>query len=209
MEKPSPPKWDLIGYDEVRPKRFKPVVGSCFVYLIAPRDYDVGDPVKIGIAVNPTSRLKALRVASHHDLCVYSTWEFADQESAGNFETELHAWFCDYHIRGEWFRAPGAFIRLVGDLMLKGQSDLVSQIFDHIEDADLSDYLGDPKSEEANMRGAVELGYPDQDALEDWEPDEDTDAPPERPAPPPYVEPTGTGHKAILAAYKEARGIPH
>lgn len=151
------PVWTREGWEGLARKAVKATVGPSSVYIIADRHHRPGDPVKIGFARQPRARLKALRNGSPHDLILFHAWAFADQDSAINFEEELHTWIEPWSVRGEWFSAPWRFIKLIGDTLLTGRKDRVALIFDHIEDADLCGFLGDRVGYDANLRGAREL----------------------------------------------------
>lgn len=59
-----------------------------------------GGPIKIGVAISPTARLKDLQVANPVPLTILKTYP-------GGYETEatLHTLASSHAIRGEWFHA--------------------------------------------------------------------------------------------------------
>jgi hypothetical protein len=81
----------LRGYIQPRKRKGKPKL-----YVIRA---DGGTRFKIGIAVNPTSRLSALRVGSSLPLELITTSEI----TAAEIEHELHRALAPWHSHGEWF----------------------------------------------------------------------------------------------------------
>jgi hypothetical protein len=57
---------------------------------------------KIGVAMNPASRLSALQTACPLDLSIVGVWQVTDDQ-ASRLEKSLHRAFKRHSVRGEWF----------------------------------------------------------------------------------------------------------
>ena len=60
-------------------------------------------PIKIGVARNVESRLKALQIGNHLELRLVAVMECRDRADAYSKEAQFHKIFKEKRIRGEWF----------------------------------------------------------------------------------------------------------
>jgi predicted GIY-YIG superfamily endonuclease len=72
-----------------------------YVYFISNQRKTV---VKIGIANDPTKRLKTFQTANHEKLIILKVIKVNNRTKAFELETALHQKFKKFHIRGEWFK---------------------------------------------------------------------------------------------------------
>lgn len=76
-----------------------------FVYFI---QAGYSGPVKIGVAYDPVERMKELQVGNHQELRLVGI-----QLGTPSDEKQLHGFFADLHIRGEWFRPEEVLLKYV------------------------------------------------------------------------------------------------
>lgn len=67
-----------------------------YIYLIGSDD----GPLKVGVSVNPGSRVRTLQGAHPHELRVMQTWR---SDHARAIETAAHIALREFRVRGEWF----------------------------------------------------------------------------------------------------------
>jgi len=72
-----------------------------YVYFISNQRKSV---VKIGIANNPTQRLKTFQTANHEKLIILKVIKRNNRTKAFQLESALHRKFKKFHIQGEWFK---------------------------------------------------------------------------------------------------------
>ena len=60
--------------------------------------------IKIGITDNLNGRLSNLNTGNHEPLKLLFQHEVPSREKAEKIEKELHSYFVDYNIKGEWFK---------------------------------------------------------------------------------------------------------
>ncbi|EHY0932062.1 TPA: GIY-YIG nuclease family protein [Vibrio parahaemolyticus] len=72
---------------------------SYFLYVIGPKD----GPLKIGISKNVPRRRGTLNIGNHQYLHVHHQVTFSTKEEAEDAERNLHYFYQDDHLRGEWF----------------------------------------------------------------------------------------------------------
>lgn len=87
-----------IAVLEARKEAIKPDVTDRYVYVIGAE----GQPVKIGIALDPEKRLKAIQNGFPHRLRIYAQVE-AFGGLAPRVEREAHRMLADHRMNGEWF----------------------------------------------------------------------------------------------------------
>lgn len=88
----------------------KPTVQkSGYVYVIG-CDYDEYSDYKIGKAIRPESRLKALQVGNSHLLYLVMTIAVPDMTTQ---ESELWSMFEDQHVNGEWYGLTSDQLKLI------------------------------------------------------------------------------------------------
>lgn len=74
------------------------VSGSGYLYVIKCNEY-----FKIGIAANPRKRLQELQIANPYELELVKMINSDDPRFT---ESSLHGKYCEFRIRGEWFKLP-------------------------------------------------------------------------------------------------------
>jgi hypothetical protein len=77
------------------------VSDQCYLYLIAPAD--AGRPVKIGIAADPSARLRQLQTGNPAALELVETFWALTREQAAYWEMLAHKLFEAKRMAGEWF----------------------------------------------------------------------------------------------------------
>jgi len=82
--------------------------GRDYVYFI---QKGLHGPIKIGVSVNPSKRLKTLQTACTEQLHLLGTYK-----ASYNSEAELHQLFASTHIRGEWFECTDELLDKVYQL---------------------------------------------------------------------------------------------
>ena len=60
--------------------------------------------IKIGITENLEGRLTNLKTGNHEGLKVLHQIDCPSRETAARVEAELHRFFRDFHLKGEWFK---------------------------------------------------------------------------------------------------------
>ncbi|WP_461535179.1 GIY-YIG nuclease family protein [Spongorhabdus nitratireducens] len=73
---------------------------SYFLYVIGPK----GGPLKIGISNDAYKRRGELNIGNHQYLYIHHKVEFATKQEAEDAERNLHFFYQDHHLRGEWFK---------------------------------------------------------------------------------------------------------
>lgn len=79
-------------------------MADCYVYIIT-HAFDDGErgPVKIGVASDPTKRLKALQTGNPHPLNLYRSYAIPDRSIALEIEEAFHTVNDGLRLIGEWF----------------------------------------------------------------------------------------------------------
>lgn len=72
--------------------------------------------IKIGITDNIKDRMSGLNCGNHEKLKLLFKYEVDTRGKAGQIETELHSYFKEYHLKGEWFKLS-PFILFCIDMM--------------------------------------------------------------------------------------------
>ena len=75
-------------------------MNPCYVYLVRCSDTSF---YKIGVADNPTSRLKELQIGNPYPLSLVVTCGFPSSRVAKRAESDAHKQMEKYNIHGEWF----------------------------------------------------------------------------------------------------------
>lgn len=70
-----------------------------------------GEHVKIGVARDPSVRMKTLKTGMPNGAVLVASREFRSAKSAYNVESRLHRYFHRYRKAGEWFVAPKATVK--------------------------------------------------------------------------------------------------
>lgn len=79
-----------------------------FLYVVGPHDPGMEMPtpaIKIGIAINPSNRLRSIQTGSPDKLTFYALWLFDSSEKARSMEAACHRNFKSKRRVGEWFNA--------------------------------------------------------------------------------------------------------
>jgi hypothetical protein len=97
--------------------------GAHYTYLIT----HGGQAVKIGHSHNPKKRIADMQVGSPVHMRVFHAWRLT-KERAVYLERRLHALFKAQHSHGEWYSAPAADVRSVGDVVLSGREEHADRI---------------------------------------------------------------------------------
>lgn len=108
---PDDPRWgpghpDLVAAANA-PKPWT-AGDSEWVYFIQAGE---GGPIKIGVARNPSTRLKALRTGAHAPLTLLGA-----VQGGYDFEAQLHEEFREQHRHGEWFEPTPALLERIAEL---------------------------------------------------------------------------------------------
>ena len=74
-----------------------------YVYFIKSGNYDQS-PIKIGVTGDVPKRLSDLQVGNPEELTVLAAIKVLGEDHAYWIERNLHKFFKEDHIRGEWFR---------------------------------------------------------------------------------------------------------
>jgi len=72
---------------------------TTFVYFISAGS----SPIKIGVATDPSARMRDLQTAHYQQLHLLYTIACASREHAFELEKAFHRWYDDVQIRNEWF----------------------------------------------------------------------------------------------------------
>jgi hypothetical protein len=95
-EQPSP---EIRAFLEAKTKPEKPTPSyTSSVYLI----HEAGHH-KIGIAINPSKRLKGIKTSCPFPVEILKTWK---SENAVAVEQAIHRRFAEHRLNGEWFKLP-------------------------------------------------------------------------------------------------------
>jgi len=84
------------------------------IYVIEAGD---GGPVKIGVAVNPKSRLRELQTGNPEKLRLLAEVDLADE-----YERLAHVWLKEFRMEGEWFRRTPEVDAAIRDFFERAQS---------------------------------------------------------------------------------------
>lgn len=87
-----------------------------YVYFITNGRKNV---VKIGVAKNPSKRLKTFQTANHEKLIVLRVIRLNSRTEAFRLERALHQKFKKYHIRGEWFKLTSTVLSFIENFQLE------------------------------------------------------------------------------------------
>ncbi|HAX91385.1 MAG TPA: hypothetical protein DCY07_04155 [Rhodospirillaceae bacterium] len=80
-------------------------LSGAFLYIICHHNKNGKPcaPIKIGITTNCATRLHDLQTGNHNRLHYYAMFPFPTKEDAALIERELHNYFSDECLSGEWF----------------------------------------------------------------------------------------------------------
>jgi hypothetical protein len=84
-----------------------------FVYFILNED---SKAIKIGLAKDPTKRLKALQTSSPAKLAIIKTMQVDGLKAAQELEQSLHKQFSEIRLAGEWFKAEAGLLEYISQL---------------------------------------------------------------------------------------------
>ena len=84
-----------------------------FVYFILNED---SNAIKIGLAKDPTKRLKSLQTSSPAKLAIIKTMQVDGLKAAQELEQSLHKQFGEIRLTGEWFKAGATLLEYIGQL---------------------------------------------------------------------------------------------
>lgn len=94
---------NILGFPIHKP-RHERGMKDCCVYIIAKNDAgEPSTPIKVGIADNPTKRLRNLQTAAPFDLMLVHHFPMPSREIASFIERAFHSTQSNRNIRGEWF----------------------------------------------------------------------------------------------------------
>jgi hypothetical protein len=113
------------------------------VYFIQPSG---GGLVKIGVAVDPEKRLRALQVANHERLVLRRVEEGDEMR-----EAELHKQFAHLRVRGEWFW-PGVDLAEYAEAV-PGQDEVIESL---IASSRMEGWSRGTEEAETNVEAAME-----------------------------------------------------
>ena len=77
--------------------------GQTSVYII-----ENGSFIKIGVAVDPTDRVRSLNTGSPIKATLYRSRVYESRDVAMQVERRLHRYFSQRRANGEWFKVPKA-----------------------------------------------------------------------------------------------------
>lgn len=77
---------------------------ATYIYIIAlVFNGEPCSPVKVGVAQDPSRRLRALQTATPYELCIAKLFQLPTRQAARFVEKMFHKCQPDQRMRGEWF----------------------------------------------------------------------------------------------------------
>jgi hypothetical protein len=65
-----------------------------------------GEYLKVGISSTPRKRLKQMQTSNARELKLVKEYPIGNRKTTEAWELYVHKRLAEYHVRGEWFKAP-------------------------------------------------------------------------------------------------------